>query len=183
MVRATARALLRPCDSRLRRTSGFQPRQACCKSDTFGATPGGRYRYFGDTCHVLLDTACRATPGLSRKADDRSYTEVTMTAVPLPALDQLAAFAATRPSVVVLAQTDLNTSGIREWILNNLLPLLLLTVALLLLWLGGGKGDNAGVMRRVGGVFVALAIIGLAVSGTGVDIGTFIAGLFSTSSG
>lgn len=106
-----------------------------------------------------------------------------MTAVPQQALEQLGAFAGTQPLVGVLAQTNLDTEGIRGWILNNLLPLLLLTVALLLLWLGGGKGDNAGVMRRVGGVFVALAVIGLAVSGTGVDIGTFIAGLFSTSSG
>ncbi len=94
-----------------------------------------------------------------------------MIAVPLDSLAQLD----------VLAQADLNTVGLRGWIINNLLPLLLLTVALLLLWLGGGKGDNAGVMRRVGGVFVALAIVGLAVSGAGVDIGTFIAGLFSSS--
>lgn len=76
----------------------------------------------------------------------------------------------------------LATRGLNEWILSNALPLLLLTVALLLLWLGAGKGDNASVMRRVGGVFVALAIIGLAVTGAGVDIGTFIAGLFSTPS-
>ena len=81
----------------------------------------------------------------------------------------------------VLAQQEVGTSGIQKWILDNLLPLLLLTVAVLLLWLGGGKGDNAGVMRRVGGVIVALAIVGLAVNGAGVDIGTFIAGLFSTS--
>ena len=79
-----------------------------------------------------------------------------------------------------LAQTGLGTEGIRGWILNNLLPLLLITVAVLLLWMGGGKGDNAGVMRRIGGVFIALAIVGLAVTGSGVDIGTFIAGLFST---
>jgi hypothetical protein len=78
-----------------------------------------------------------------------------------------------------LAQSGLETSGLREWILNNLVPLLLLTVALLLLWLGGGKGDNAGVMRRLGGVFVALAIIGIAVSGVGVDIGTWLASLLS----
>ncbi|RCW40696.1 hypothetical protein DFQ14_11020 [Halopolyspora algeriensis] len=96
-----------------------------------------------------------------------------MTAVPLDAVGQLD----------VLAQTGLDTGGLRGWILDNLLPLLLLAVALLLLWLGGGKGDNAGVMRRVGGVFVALAIVGIAVSGAGVDIGTFIAGLFSTSGG
>jgi hypothetical protein len=77
------------------------------------------------------------------------------------------------------APNGLGTSGIRGWILDNLVPLLLLTVALLLLWLGGGKGDNAGVMKRVGGVFVALAIIGLAVTGAGVNIGTWLAGLFS----
>ena len=79
-----------------------------------------------------------------------------------------------------LAQTDgLGTGGLRQWILDNLVPLLLLTVALLLLWLGGGKGDNAGVMRRLGGVIVALAIIGIAVSGAGVDIGAWLANLLS----
>ncbi|GAB3297608.1 hypothetical protein GCM10027563_40300 [Parasphingorhabdus pacifica] len=97
-----------------------------------------------------------------------------MTAMPLETLAQFD---------VLAQQTELGTTGIRGWILNNLLPLLLLTVALLLLWLGGGKGDNAGVMRRVIGVFVALAVIGFAVTGAGVDVGTFIASLFSTTSG
>lgn len=83
-------------------------------------------------------------------------------------------------TLAVLAQAGLGTQGVRGWILTNLLPLLLLTVALLLLWVGGGHGDNAGVMKRVGGVFVALAIVGLAVTGSGVDIGTFLAGLFSS---
>jgi hypothetical protein len=79
-----------------------------------------------------------------------------------------------------LAQPEsLSTTNLREWILNNIVPLLLLTVALLLLWLGGGKGDNAGVMRRLGGVIVALAIIGIAVSGAGVDLGTWLANLLS----
>lgn len=77
-----------------------------------------------------------------------------------------------------LAQGEgLGTGGLRTWILENLVPLLLLTVALLLLWLGGGKGDNAGVMRRLGGVLVALAVIGLAVSGAGVNLGTWLAEL------
>jgi hypothetical protein len=94
-----------------------------------------------------------------------------MTAMPLETLAHLD----------ILAQnTNLGTEGIRGWILNNMLPLLLLTVALLLLWLGGGKGDNAGVMRRVIGVFVALAVVGFAVTGSGVDIGRFLAGLFSS---
>jgi hypothetical protein len=79
-----------------------------------------------------------------------------------------------------LAQpSGLGTGGLRQWILDNLIPLMLLTVAILLLWLGGGKGDNAGVMRRLGGVLVALAIIGIAVSGVGVDIGAWLATLLS----
>ena len=73
----------------------------------------------------------------------------------------------------------LGTSGISQWILNNAVPLLLLIVALLLLYLGGGKGDNAGVMRRIGGIIVALAIIGIAITGAGVDIGKWLAGLFT----
>lgn len=81
---------------------------------------------------------------------------------------------------LLVAQAQLGTDGVRRWILDNLLPLLLLTVAILLLWLGGGKGDNASVMKRIGGVFVCLAIVGLAVTGSGVDIGTFLAGLFTT---
>jgi hypothetical protein len=80
-----------------------------------------------------------------------------------------------------LAQPEdgLGTNNLQEWMLNNVVPLLLLTVAILLLWLGGGKGDNAGVMRRLGGVIVALAIVGLAVSGAGVDLGTWLADLLS----
>lgn len=84
----------------------------------------------------------------------------------------------------VLAQGsdgELGTSGIRGWILDNAVPLLLLAVALLLLWMGGGKGDNAGVMKRLGGVIIALGIIGLAVTNAGPDIGTWLANLFSSS--
>jgi hypothetical protein len=77
-------------------------------------------------------------------------------------------------------QQQVGTGGVRQWILDNLVPLLLLTVAVLLLWLGGGKGDNAGVMRRLGGVIIALAIIGLAVTtNAGSNIGKWITSLFS----
>ena len=67
----------------------------------------------------------------------------------------------TAMDLVTLAQqqpTVPGTGNVRDWILNNIVPLLLLTVALLLLWLGGGKGDNAGVMRRLGGVLDTLGI-------------------------
>lgn len=81
--------------------------------------------------------------------------------------------------ITVVADTPLKTNNVQAWITGNLVPLLLLAVALLLLWLGGGKGDNAGVMRRIGGVIVALAIIGIAITGAGVDIGKWLAGLFT----
>jgi hypothetical protein len=77
------------------------------------------------------------------------------------------------------ASGQLGTSNVRSWLIDNVIPLVLLAVALLLLWLGGGKGDNAGVMRRLAGVVIALAIIGLAVSGAGVNVGQWIAGLFT----
>lgn len=76
--------------------------------------------------------------------------------------------------------TDVGTTGVRDWILDNVIPLLLLVVAILLLWLGGGKGDNSGVMRRLGGVIIALAIVGLAVTNAGEGIGRWIASLFTT---
>lgn len=82
-------------------------------------------------------------------------------------------------ALTVVAQAELGTRNLREWMLDNIIPLLLLAVAVLLLWLGGGKGDNAGVMRRVLGVIIALGVIGLAVSGAGVNLGTWVAGLFS----
>lgn len=91
----------------------------------------------------------------------------------------------TTPTLMAFAElaqqepTSVGTGGLRTWILDNVIPLLLLIVALLLLWLGGGKGDNAGVMRRLGGVIVALAIIGLAVTNAGEGIGRWIAGLFT----
>ena len=80
---------------------------------------------------------------------------------------------------VVTQAGELGTHNLRAWMLDNVVPLLLLAVAVLLLWLGGGKGDNAGVMRRVGGVIIALGVVGLAVSGAGVNLGTWIAGLFA----
>jgi hypothetical protein len=82
-------------------------------------------------------------------------------------------------ALTVVAQAELATNNLQAWMLENIIPLLLLAVAVLLLWLGGSKGDNAGVMRRVGGVIIALGVIGLAVSGTGPELGTWIASLFT----
>jgi hypothetical protein len=85
----------------------------------------------------------------------------------------------TMMTTFTLAQERITTGGLQTWLVDNAIPLLLLTVAVLLLWLGGGKGDNAGVMRRVGGVVIALAVIGLAISGSGVRVGEWLSTLFT----
>ena len=76
-------------------------------------------------------------------------------------------------SAFMLAQ-DLNTRGLQGWIQDNVIPLVLLGIAIILLWIGG-RGDNAGVARRSVGLIVGLIALGIAVSGNGPQIGTFLA--------
>jgi hypothetical protein len=76
-----------------------------------------------------------------------------------------------------LAQ-DLNTRGLQGWIQDNIVPLILLGIAIMLLWVGG-RGDNAGVARRSVGLIVGLIALGIAVSGSGDEVGTFLARLIT----
>jgi hypothetical protein len=77
----------------------------------------------------------------------------------------------------LLAQ-DLNTRGLQGWIQDNVIPLVLLGIAIMLLWIGG-RGDNAGVARRSVGLIVGLIALGIAVSGNGPEIGAFLARLIT----
>jgi hypothetical protein len=82
-------------------------------------------------------------------------------------------------AVTLLAQErapGLSTTGLQGWITANVVPLVLLGIAIMLLWIGG-KGDNAGVARRSVGLLVGLVALGIAVSGNGPQIGNFLAGL------
>ena len=76
-----------------------------------------------------------------------------------------------------LAQ-GLTTTGLQGWIQDNVVPLILLTIAIILLWIGG-RGDNAGVARRGFGLLVGLVALGIAVSGQADEIGRFLAGLIT----
>ncbi len=79
----------------------------------------------------------------------------------------------------VLAQgtaTQFGTSGLQKFISDNIIPLLLLSIAVVLLWIGG-RGDNAGVARRSIGLIVGLAALGIAVSGKAPEVGKFLASL------
>ena len=55
---------------------------------------------------------------------------------------------------------------------------MLLGIAVILLWIGG-RGDNAGVARRSVGLLVGLVALGIAVSGNGPEVGSFLARLIT----
>ncbi len=80
--------------------------------------------------------------------------------------------------VSVLAEGGLSTGGLQGWIQDNVVPLVLLGIAIILLWIGG-RGDNAGVARRSVGLIIGLIALGIAVSGNGPEIGSFLAGLLT----
>lgn len=54
--------------------------------------------------------------------------------------------------------------------------MLLLLVAVML-FVVAQRGDNAEVMRVVGGVVIALTVLGLATSGNAGEVGTWLASL------
>jgi hypothetical protein len=82
----------------------------------------------------------------------------------------------TGPEAVALLAQGLSTGGLQGWIQDNVVPLILLSIAIILLWIGG-RGDNAGVARRSVGLIIGLVALGIAVSGMGPEVGRFLAGL------
>ncbi len=82
----------------------------------------------------------------------------------------------TTPEAAALLAQGLSTGGLQGWIQDNIVPLILLAIAIILLWIGG-RGDNAGVARRSVGLIVGLLALGIAVSGRAQEVGNFLAGL------
>lgn len=71
------------------------------------------------------------------------------------------------------------TGGLQEWISNNIVPLILLGIAVIMLWIGG-RGDNAGVARRSVGLIIGLVALGIALTpGAGARVGAFFAQLIT----
>jgi hypothetical protein len=70
------------------------------------------------------------------------------------------------------------TQPLQNWISGNIVPLLLLVIAIVLLWIGG-RGDNAGVARRGISLIVGLVVLGIALSGKAGAVGTFFAHLIT----
>ena len=82
------------------------------------------------------------------------------------------------PTAAFTLAQDITTRGLQGWIQDNVVPLILLGIAIILLWVGG-RGDNAGVARRSVGLIVGLIALGIAVSGQGDEVGTFLARLIT----
>jgi hypothetical protein len=82
----------------------------------------------------------------------------------------------TGPEVLATYAQGVSTTGLQGWIQDNVVPLILLGIAVILLWIGG-RGDNAGVARRSVGLIIGLVALGIAVSGNGPRIGSFLASL------
>jgi hypothetical protein len=84
----------------------------------------------------------------------------------------------TAPDTLTVLAAQIGTAGLQGWIQNNIVPLILLSIAVILLWIGG-RGDNAGVARRSVGLLVGLVALGVAVSNSGPEIGQFLASLIT----
>jgi hypothetical protein len=83
-----------------------------------------------------------------------------------------------REAVVLWLAQGVTSAPLQTWIQDNVVPLILLGIAIILLWIGG-RGDNAGVARRSVGLIVGLVALGIAVSGNGPEIGNFLASLIT----
>lgn len=78
--------------------------------------------------------------------------------------------------VHALAAAPGDTANLQNWIKGNIIPLLLLLIAMML-FVFAQRGDNAKAMRVVAGVIIALAVLGVATSGRAGDVGTWLASL------
>ena len=76
------------------------------------------------------------------------------------------------PTVLAAA----STGGLQAWIRINVIPLLLLVIAVMLFVLAQ-RGDNAKAMKVVAGVIIALGVLGLATSGQAEGLGAWMASL------
>lgn len=83
-------------------------------------------------------------------------------------------------SVTEIYAQGVGTGGLQGWITSNIVPLILLGIAVIMLWIGG-RGDNAGVARRGVGLIIGLVALGIAVSGNGPQVGQFLAGLITNN--
>jgi hypothetical protein len=80
------------------------------------------------------------------------------------------------PSASTLLVEAATTGGLQAWIRSNVIPLLLLVIAVML-FVVAQRGGNAKAMKVVAGVVIPLGVLGLATSGKAESVGVWMAAL------
>lgn len=69
-----------------------------------------------------------------------------------------------------------STTGVMTWIEKNLIPLIILGIAIGIV-AGAQKRDHRGAVTKVGIVLIGLLVAGLAIGGKSLEVGAWLSGL------
>jgi hypothetical protein len=69
-----------------------------------------------------------------------------------------------------------STAGVTNWIEKNLIPLIILVIALGIV-AGAQKRDHKGAVTKVGIILLGLMVAGLALGGKSVEVGQWLSSL------
>ena len=78
---------------------------------------------------------------------------------------------------VVAAPVAVDTSGIGDWLRDNAVKILLIVIGLVIL-MASRRGDHSRVVSTVGLSLIGLMVLGIAFSGSALDVGYWLAQLF-----
>ncbi|MDM7855802.1 hypothetical protein [Cellulomonas alba] len=70
------------------------------------------------------------------------------------------------------------TGGIAQWIQDNVVPLILIIIAIGVLW-AGNTGNISKAVTKVGVTLVGIAFLAMVISGKSDDVGRWLLGLFN----
>lgn len=77
------------------------------------------------------------------------------------------------------ANGAVSTSGASTWIRDNVVQVVILVVAVVAL-LAAGRGDNSKIIRIIGGIAMALAILAMSTGTNAENVGSWLLGLVVT---
>jgi hypothetical protein len=86
----------------------------------------------------------------------------------------------TLTNAAALPAADYGTSGLVGWLTENAIPLVILLLAITVLWAARGGNIGKGI-TIVAGLFLGLAVLGIATGTNASDIGAWLAGLIRGS--
>ena len=86
----------------------------------------------------------------------------------------------TLTTLAALPTAEYGTSGLVGWLQNNAIPLVILLLAITVLWAARGGNVGKGI-TIVAGLFLGLAVLGIATGTNATDIGGWLAGLIRGS--